>query len=113
MLSRTEAEVVRKEVIEMYPEEPVEVVALDTGYYDHELRKMGEVFIIAKAEDFSGIWMQLTSEGEVKPDDSPEARYPVAMASHVTPRTKPGKGSEHQDKKPGKAKTKKAAKKAE
>ncbi len=113
MLSREKAEAVRAEVMEAYPEGPVEVVAVDKGYYDHKLWKQGEVFVIAKAEDFSGVWMQLTSKGPVKPKDSEEARLPTAIASHTTPRTKPGKGSEHQGKKPKKAKTVKKAKKAE
>lgn len=113
MLSRADAEVVRKEVLEAYPEGPVEVTALDKGYYDHNLWKRGETFVIAEAEDFSGIWMQLASEGPVAPEDSEEARLPTAIASHKTPRTRPGKGSEHQDKKPRKAKTVKKAKKAE
>lgn len=113
MLSRTEAEVVKKEVMEMFPEGPVEVTCLEPGYYDHKLWKEGEEFIIADSSKFSGIWMQLRSKGPVIPDDSPEARHPVAIASHKTPRTKPGKLAEHQTKKPGKAKTTKKAKKGD
>ncbi len=34
------------------------VRAIDTGYYDHGIRREGDVFLIAKLEDFSEKWME-------------------------------------------------------
>lgn len=54
----------------------IKVKAMQTGYYG-SLREPGDEFVIVKAEDFSGEWMEKipTAKGE-RPSKEPEKTDP-------------------------------------